>query len=175
MPIFDYRGSRPRLGTGVFLASTAVVTGEVEIGDDVSFWFHSVARGDVNKIHIGERSNIQDGAVLHVTHKKYPLRLGAEVVVGHGAILHGCTVGDGALIGIGARVLDGAVVEAGSQVGAGALVTPGQTVPSGHLVLGVPARVVRPLTQEEQSETRKISHRYLEVKNSYLEQMGRGY
>ncbi len=175
MPIFDYRGSRPRLGNGVFLAPTAVVTGEVEIGDDVSFWFHSVARGDVNTIYVGDRSNIQDGAVLHVTHEKYPLYLGSEVVVGHGAILHGCTIGDGALVGIGARVLDGAVVEAGSQIGAGALVAPGQTVPSGYLVLGIPAKVVRPLTEEEQSEIREISNRYLEVKNRYLEQLGPGF
>ena len=101
----------------------------MEAGADVSFWFHTAARGDVNWIRIGDRTNVQDGTVLHVTHERHPLRLGAGVVIGHAAVLHGCTVEDGALIGIGARVLDGAVVETGAQVGAGAVVAPGDAYP----------------------------------------------
>ena len=175
MPIYSYRGVRPRLGKGVYLAPTAILCGDVEIGDDVSFWFHTVARGDVNSIRIGAQSNIQDGSVLHVTHERHPLQVGKRVVVGHGAILHGCTIGDGALVGIGARVLDGAVVESGSQVGAGAVVVPGQVVPSGKLVVGTPARVVRALREEEVEEIGAIAGRYLEVKESYREELGPGY
>ena len=175
MPVYTYRGVRPRLGEGVFLAPSAVVAGDVEVGSDVSFWFHSVARGDVNTIRIGDRSNIQDNVVLHVTHETHPLTIGKEVVVGHGAILHGCTIQNGALVGIGARVLDGALVEEGAQVGAGAIVLPGQTVPAGQLVVGTPARVVRPLTEDEQNEIREISRRYLAVKKSYQEELGPGW
>ena len=111
MPVYPFQGVWPRFGERVFLAPSAEVAGDVEVGDDVSFWFHTAARGDVNWIRIGARTNVQDGAVLHVTHERHPLTIGAGVVIGHGAVLHGCTVEDGALIGIGARVLDGAVVE----------------------------------------------------------------
>lgn len=152
-----------------------MLVGDVEVGDDVSFWFHTVARGDVNRIRVGSRTNIQDGAVLHVTHRTHPLTVGEEVVVGHGAILHGCTVEDGSLIGIGARVLDGAVVETGAQVGAGAVVAPDTRVPAGHLALGVPARVSRPLREEERLEIRRIAERYLDVKRTYLENLGPGH
>ena len=132
---------RPRLGDRVFVAPSAELAGDVEVGDDCSFWFHTAARGDVNSIRIGARTNVQDGAVLHVTHERFPLAIGDDVVIGHGAILHGCTLESGCLIGIGARVLDGAVVESGAQVGAGAVVPPGMRVPAGMLVLGIPARV----------------------------------
>ncbi len=171
MPTHSYRGVEPRLGRGVFLAPDARVIGDVEVGDDVSFWFHTVARGDVNKIRIGPRSNIQDGSVLHVTHRRHSLEIGAGVVVGHGAILHGCRIEDGALVGIGARILDGAVVEAGAQVGAAAVVAPGKTVPAGHLALGVPARAVRPLTREETAEIGRIAERYVRLKDEYRKAM----
>lgn len=167
MPTYPFGQTTPRLGQRVFLAPSAVVTGDVELGDDVSFWFHTVARGDVHWIRIGPRTNVQDGAVLHVTHETHPLVLGAGVVVGHAAVLHGCTVEDGALIGIGARVLDGAVVERGAQVGAGAVVTPGHRVPAGHLALGVPARVVRPLSAEESAAIPEIAERYVALKERY--------
>jgi carbonic anhydrase/acetyltransferase-like protein (isoleucine patch superfamily) len=170
--VYAYRGVEPRLGSGVYLAPSAVVVGDVEVGDDVSFWFHTVTRGDVHRIRIGRRTNVQDGAVLHVTHQTHPLTLGEDVVVGHGAILHGCTVEDGALIGIGARVLDGAVVETGAQVGAGAVVAPDTRITAGHLALGVPARVTRPLREEERLEIRRIAARYVDVKNAYLENRG---
>ncbi len=175
MPIHPYRGVLPRLGRRVFLAPSAQVVGDVEAGDDVSFWFGSVARGDVHWIRIGEGTNVQDGAVLHVTHRAHPLTIGSRVVIGHGAVLHGCTVGDGALVGIGARVLDGAVVEAGAQVGAGALVAPGHRVPAGQLALGVPARVARPLTSEEAAKIGEIAERYVRLKERYRVELGAGW
>ena len=128
-----------------------------------------VARGDVNWIRIGERTNVQDGAILHVTHQRFPLEIGSEVAIAHGAIVHGCTLEDGSLIGIGATVLDGAVIERGAQVAAGAVVVPGQRIPTGHLAMGVPARVVRPLTPEQLEANREISRRYVRLKNEYLE------
>lgn len=175
MPIYRYSEIKPRLGDGVFLAPSAIVVGDVELGDDVSVWFHAVARGDVNTIRVGARTNIQDNAVLHVTHETHPLVIGSDVVVGHGAILHGCTVEDGALIGIGARVLDGAQIGKQAQVAAGALVAPGQKVPEGSLVMGLPARVARLLTPEERNEIGRISRRYLDVKRTYSRELGRGY
>ncbi|HVT59726.1 MAG TPA: gamma carbonic anhydrase family protein [Thermoanaerobaculia bacterium] len=165
--LLPYRGRRPVFGARVFLAPGVCVAGDVELGDDVSFWFHAVARGDVNSIRVGARTNVQDGAVLHVAYRTHALRIGAGVVIGHQAVLHGCTIGDGALIGIGARVLDGAVVEAGAQVGAGAVVAPGQRVPAGQLALGVPARVVRPLTAEESCHIADTCQRYAELKEEY--------
>ena len=167
MPVYPFAGVHPRLGDRVFLAPTAYVTGDVELGDEVSFWFHTVARGDVNRIRIGARTNVQDGSVLHVTHEKHPLTIGEAVVVGHAAVLHGCTIGDGALIGIGARVLDGAVVEAGAQIGAGAVVTPGTRIPAHQLALGTPARVARPLSDEERANIPAIAERYVRLAQAY--------
>jgi len=167
MPIVPYLDKVPKLGARVFLAPGAWVTGDVELGDDVSFWFHTVARGDVNFIRIGARTNIQDGSVLHVNYRVHPLVIGAGVVVGHQAVLHGCTIEDGALIGIGARVLDGAVVETGAQIGAGAVVAPGHRIPAGHLALGIPARPVRPLTAEETLRIADGCERYVELKEHY--------
>ncbi len=174
MPILEYRGRRPSLGQRVFLAPTAYLSGDVQVGDDVSFWFHTVARGDVNFIRIGEGSNIQDGAVLHVSHQTHPLVIGRRVVIGHGAIVHGCTIEDEALIGIGARVLDGAVVEAGAQVGAGALVAPGKCVAAGTLVVGIPARPIRELSEEDREAIRDNARRYIRLKDEYLENPSRG-
>jgi carbonic anhydrase/acetyltransferase-like protein (isoleucine patch superfamily) len=175
MPIYPYKDTKPRLGQRVFLAPSAEVTGDIELGDDVSFWFHTVARGDVHWIRIGAGTNIQDGVVLHVSHDTHPLTIGAGVVVGHSAVLHGCTIEDHALIGIGARVLDGAVVESFAQIGAGAVVTPGTRVPSGHLVLGIPARVARPLTAAEKQNILDTRDRYIDVKNEYSRVLGPGY
>jgi carbonic anhydrase/acetyltransferase-like protein (isoleucine patch superfamily) len=158
----------------VFLAPGAHVVGDVELGDDVSFWFHTVARGDVNFIKVGAGTNIQDGSVLHVNHGSHPLLIGARVVVGHQAVVHGCTIEDGALIGIGAQVLDGAVVEAGAQVGAGAVVPPRMRVPARYLVLGIPAKVVRPLTEEESRRIRENADRYIALKDEYLASLGPG-
>lgn len=171
MPIHSYRGVMPQIGHGVFVAPDAWVVGDVKVGDDVSFWFHTVTRGDVNWIEIGDRTNIQDGAVLHVTHERFPLLLGDDVVVAHGAIVHGCTIEEGALIGIGSTVLDGAFVEKGAQIGAGAVVVPGQRIPAGTLAMGIPAQVARELTTEELKENRQISHRYVRIKNEYMREL----
>jgi carbonic anhydrase/acetyltransferase-like protein (isoleucine patch superfamily) len=174
MPLYPYLGRVPTLGQRVFLAPSAELAGDIELGDDVSFWFHTAARGDVNTIRIGAGSNIQDGTILHVTHETHPLVLGKGVVVGHSAMLHGCTIEDDVLIGIGARVLDGAVVERGAQVGAGALVPPGKVVPAGHLVMGMPARVVRALSAEEQQGILAIRDRYIALKERYRAVLGSG-
>jgi len=167
VPVYPYQGVWPRMGERVFLAPSAEVAGDVQAGDDASFWFHTAARGDVNRIRIGARTNVQDGTVLHVTHETHPLAIGAGVVIGHAAVLHGCTVEDGALIGIGARVLDGAVIETGAQIGAGAVVAPGTRIPAHHLALGVPARVVRPLSDRERAAIPEIVERYVRLKESY--------
>ncbi|MEM8961301.1 MAG: gamma carbonic anhydrase family protein [Acidobacteriota bacterium] len=175
MPVHPFKSHYPQLGSDVFVAPSAYLTGEIEVGADVSFWFNTVARGDVNWIRIGERTNVQDGAVLHVTHERFPLEIGAGVVIGHGAIVHGCKIEDGALIGIGATVLDGAVVERGAWVAAGALVAPGKVIPAGHMAMGVPARVVRPLRDEERAEIGEIAARYVELKETYRVELGWGY
>lgn len=172
MPVYPFGDKEPRLGERVWLAPTAYVTGDVTLGDDVSFWFHTVARGDVHWIRVGARTNVQDHVVLHVSHGTHPLTLGADVVVGHGAIVHGCVVEDGALIGMGATVLDGAVVEAGAQIGAGAVVTPGTRIPAGQLALGIPARPVRGLSEEERAANAAAARRYVEIKETYRRQMG---
>ena len=173
MPVYPFQGVSPRLGERVFLAPSAEVAGDVEVGADASFWFHTAARGDVNWIRIGARTNVQDGAVLHVTHERHPLTVGSGVVIGHSAVLHGCTVEDGALVGIGARVLDGAVVESGAQIGAGAVVAPGARIPAHHLALGVPARVVRLLSDGERAAIPEIAERYVRLKEVYRAELAR--
>lgn len=175
MPTYPYQDKLPSLGARVFLAPSADLAGEIEVGEDSSFWFHTAARGDVNWIRIGPRTSVQDGTILHVTHERFPLDIGADVVIGHSCMIHGCTLEDACLIGIGARVLDGAVVERGAQVGAGAVVTPGSRVPAGQLALGVPARVVRALSDAESEEIRQIARRYVRVKDAYIAALGRGY
>lgn len=175
MPLHSYRNVSPRLGERVFVAPSAHLAGAVEVGDDASFWFHTAARGDVNWIRIGARTNVQDGTILHVTHETHPLAIGADVVIGHSCMIHGCTLEDACLVGIGARVLDGAVVERGAQVGAGAVVTPGTRIPAGMLAVGIPAKVVRPLSDAERANITEIARRYLGVKNDYLANLGRGY
>jgi carbonic anhydrase/acetyltransferase-like protein (isoleucine patch superfamily) len=148
--------------------------GDVELGSGVSVWFNAVIRGDVNSIRIGNQTNVQDGAILHVTHRSHALEIGSEVVIDHAAVVHGCRLERGSLIGIGSRVLDGAVVGEGAQVGAGALVTPWQRVPARHLAVGVPARVVRPLREEESQEIATIASRYSELRKSFRSILGSG-
>lgn len=165
---FPHFEKKPKLGKGVYAAPSAVVIGDVTVGDNASFWFHTVVRGDVNWIRIGAGSNVQDGSVLHVTTDRFPLTIGDRVSVGHGAIVHGCTIEDDCLVGIGARILDGAHVGAGSLVGAGALVTEGQKVPAGHLVLGVPARVIRLVSDEERTRIINTTKHYIKLKKAYI-------
>ncbi len=149
--IYRYKGITPKLGQGVFLAPGVVLLGDIEIQDYANLWFYTVARGDVNFIRIGKQTNIQDHCTLHVTSDKYPLIIGDNVVVGHRAVLHGCTIEDNALIGIGALVLDGAKVESGAIVGAGAVVSPGTIVESNTVVVGAPARPIRKPSEAEKS------------------------
>src|SRR3989449_10022092 len=143
-----YLRKQPRLGEGVYIARGAVVLGDVALGDYSSVWYNAVVRGDINRIEIGHHSNIQDNAVIHLA-DEFPCLIGNWVTVGHSAVVHACTVGDETLIGIGAVVLDGAVIGKGCLIGARALVTPRTQIPDGSLVLGSPAKVVRPLTEEE--------------------------
>jgi carbonic anhydrase/acetyltransferase-like protein (isoleucine patch superfamily) len=142
----------PRIDPEAWLAPGSVVIGDVEIGCQSSIWYGTVLRGDVHSIRIGARTNIQDQCMVHVTSGLFSTVIGDDVTVGHRAVVHGCSVGDGALVGIGAVVLDGARVGAGALVGAGAVVTPGSEVPAGTLVLGAPARVVRELSEEDRQQ-----------------------
>jgi gamma-carbonic anhydrase len=159
--IYEYKGLKPKIGKNVFLAPGVVILGDVEIGDDSNLWFYTVARGDAHRIRIGNRTNIQDHCMLHVTTGRFPLTVGTRVIVGHRAVLHGCTIQDDALIGIGALVLDGAVVEQGAIVAAGAVVTPGSVIPAHRLAVGIPARPTRRVTEEEKSyhEENSLSYR----------------
>ena len=149
------------LGTGVYIARTAVVLGDVTLGDHSSVWYNAVLRGDVNRIVVGHHSNVQDNAVLHLA-DQLPCLVGSYVTIGHSAIVHACTVGDDCLIGMGATILDGAVIGDQSIVGANALVTQGQQVPPGSLVLGSPAKVVRSLAPQERAALRTWAEHYVE-------------
>lgn len=160
--IFPYKGVYPRIGENVFLASGVKIIGDVEIGNNSSVWYNSVIRGDVHYIKIGESTNIQDCSMLHVTNGKFPLNIGNKVTIGHSVSLHGCTLQDLCLIGIGAIILDGAVVESNSMVAAGSLIKQHYIVPSGKLVAGVPAKVIRDLTNEEIKDIEAGAHRYVE-------------
>jgi carbonic anhydrase/acetyltransferase-like protein (isoleucine patch superfamily) len=158
--VLSYRNITPTIGDEVFLADGVYVIGDVEIGPYSSIWYNSVVRGDVNYIRIGEMTNVQDGSVLHVTREVHPLHIGNSVTVGHKAMLHGCTLQDLCLIGIGSIVLDGAVVESYSMVAAGAVVTPNTVVETGTLVGGIPARKLRNLSEAEMADLPASAERY---------------
>jgi carbonic anhydrase/acetyltransferase-like protein (isoleucine patch superfamily) len=158
-----YRLARPALHPSVWVAPGAAIVGDVTIGEDSSVFFGCVLRGDVERIVIGARTNIQDQATLHVTEDLYPTLLGDEITVGHRAVVHGCRVADGALIGIGSIVLDGAEIGENALVAAGAVVRPGQIVEPGTLVAGVPARYVRDLLPDEIELQRARTLRYVET------------
>lgn len=147
--ILPFEGVAPRLGPMVWVAPGATIVGDVQIGSESSVWYGTVVRGDVNAIHIGARTNLQDQCVVHVTKDRFGTFIGDEVTIGHRAVVHGCHVADGALIGIGAIVLDGAQVGEEALVGAGALVTPGTEIAPRSLAIGIPARVVRELSADE--------------------------
>ncbi len=176
MNIFPYMGMLPKMDKkDIWVAPTGTVIGDVEMGEDVSVWFGAVVRGDVHYIKIGDRSNIQDNSVVHVTHYKkadksdgQPTIIGSDVTVGHNVILHGCTIEDACLIGMGSIIIDGAVIGKESIVGAGALVTKGKVFPPRSLIMGNPAKVVRELTDEEVAELYASSKRYVGFKNNYL-------
>jgi carbonic anhydrase/acetyltransferase-like protein (isoleucine patch superfamily) len=165
--LLPYEGRMPRLHPGAWVAPGATLVGDVELGADSSVWYGCVLRGDVHRVRVGARTNLQDGAIVHVTAERFAAEIGDEVSVGHRAVVHGCRVAAGALIGIGAIVLDGAEIGEDALVGAGALVTPGSVVPPGVLVVGAPARVVRELSRAERAEQRARTLRYVETARAH--------
>ncbi|MEM1128815.1 MAG: gamma carbonic anhydrase family protein, partial [Bacteroidota bacterium] len=150
-----------------FIAPSAQVIGDVTLGAHASVWFNATVRGDVHWIRIGEASNIQDNAVVHVTHSTAPTDIGRYVTVGHSAVVHGCTIEDEVLVGMGAIIMDHAVIGAGSLIGARSLVTSGVRIPPGSLVMGTPAKVVRPLTEAERREVAQYAHNYVRYSALY--------
>ena len=162
--IINYKDKFPDISDTCFVAETADIIGDVKIGDNSSIWFKTVVRGDVNYIRIGNNTNIQDNSVLHVNTDTHPLIIGDNVTAGHMVILHGCTIKDRVLVGMGAIVQDGAVIESDTMVAAGSVVTQNTHIPSGKLVMGIPAKVKRDLTDEEKEDIKQSSYNY--VKNS---------
>lgn len=166
--IRSFNGKRPQLGRDVFLAETCALIGDVVVGDESSIWYSTVLRGDVMSIQVGARTSMQDGTIVHVTSERFGTTVGNDCTIGHGVILHACTVEDWCLIGMGSTILDGARIGRGSLVGAGALVTPGTDIPPGSLVLGSPARVVRPVNQKEREQIEYAAAHYVEQARRYL-------
>jgi carbonic anhydrase/acetyltransferase-like protein (isoleucine patch superfamily) len=165
--VLPYAGVVPTIHESVFVARGAVIVGDVHIGKDSTVWFNVVMRGDVHQIRIGERTNVQDLAMLHVTINKHPLNIGNGVTIGHHAMLHGCTIDDYVLVGMNATVLDGAHVEHHAMIAAGSVVRPGFVVPSRTLVAGVPAKVVRSLTDDEVAFLEQSAQNYIDYAASY--------
>jgi carbonic anhydrase/acetyltransferase-like protein (isoleucine patch superfamily) len=172
--IRPYQNKSPKLAEGVFIDESAVVIGDVEIGTDSSVWPCSVIRGDMHFIRIGKRTSIQDGSVLHITHASdynpqgHPLIIGDDVTVGHSVCLHGCTIGNRVLVGIGSTILDGAIIEDEVVIGAGSLVPPGKRLESGFLYIGSPVKQMRPLKDSEKSFFTYSANNYVKLKNTYL-------
>ena len=160
LKLFPYMDYFPEIHSSVFLASGAKIIGNVTIGEKSSIWYNTVVRGDVHYISIGMFTNVQDCSMLHVTNGRFPLNIGDKVTIGHSVTLHGCTINSLSLIGMGAVILDGAVIEEKSMVAAGALITQGFIVPSGKLAGGVPAKIMRDLTEKELEEFEKSAIRY---------------
>ena len=168
MRVRSFAGKRPRLGARVWVAADAVLIGDVELADDVNVWYGAVVRADINHIRIGARTNIQDAVVIHVDEPDAPTLVEEDVTVGHAAVLHGCTVRRGALIGMQSTVLNGAVIGEEAVVAAGALVPPGMQVPPRSMVAGVPAKVRREVSEEELAHVRRGVRSYLELKGRYM-------
>ena len=174
MTLKSFRNQMPTLGENVYIDDSAIVIGAVILGDDVSIWPTAVVRGDVEKITIGNNTNVQDGVVLHVSHQGkfsqqgHPLSIGTDVTIGHRAVIHGCTVGNYCLIGIGAIIMDDAILEDYVMLGAGALVPPNKRLESGYLYVGSPAKQSRPLSENEKEFLRYSGSHYVSLKNVYL-------
>lgn len=174
MAIRAFRGYSPKLGERVWIDDSAVIIGDVELGDDSSVWPLVSIRGDIHHIRIGCRSNIQDNSCLHITHSSeykpegHPLIIGDDVTIGHMVMLHGCTIGNRVLVGMSSTILDGAVVEDDVLIGAGSLVSPGKRLESGYLYLGSPVKQIRPLTQDEMSYFKYSALNYMKLKDEYL-------
>jgi carbonic anhydrase/acetyltransferase-like protein (isoleucine patch superfamily) len=165
--IRTFQGIKPAVPTSCFIEDTGVVIGDVVMGENCSVWFHAVIRGDVNYIRIGNRTNVQDLCMLHVTHDTHPLLIGNDVTVGHSVVLHGCTIKDRVLVGMGAIIMDGAVIGEDSVVGAGALVVEGTVVPPKSVILGSPARIRRSVTDEELAWIKESAENYVRYARTY--------
>lgn len=170
--IITYKGITPKIDESVFLCEGVRIIGDVEIGKDSSIWYNTVIRGDVHYIRIGERTNIQDMSMLHVTNGKYPLNIGNGVGIAHSVTLHGCTIKDNCLIGMGALVLDNATVEQKALVAAGAVIREGFTVPEATLAAGVPSKIIRDLTPEEIERVTTTADNYVGYVKDYRSQLG---
>ncbi|KRG81183.1 carbonic anhydrase [Stenotrophomonas daejeonensis] len=176
--IRPFLDKHPVLGQRVYVDPACTIIGEVELGDDVSVWPGTVIRGDVNHVRIGARSNVQDGSIIHVSHDSpynkggYPTLVGEGVTIGHGCIIHACTIGDYCLIGMGACILDGAVIEANAFIAAGAVIGPGKRVRSGELWAGNPARLMRQLSEKDIEGLRYSADHYVRLKDKYLGMAG---
>ena len=174
MTIRTFQGLTPRLGERVFIDPACVVLGDVVLGDDCSVWPMAVIRGDMHRIRIGARTSVQDGSVLHITHASdfnpggHPLTIGDDVTIGHKALLHGCTIGNRVLVGMGATVMDGVDVEDEVIIAAGAVVPPGKTLESGHVYAGNPAKPLRALKDSERAFFRYTAGNYVKLKDEYL-------
>lgn len=172
--IRTYQGNAPQLGPRAFVDSSAVVIGDVQLGEDSSVWPLAVIRGDMHRIRIGARTSVQDGSVLHITHAGpfnpdgYPLTIGDEVTIGHSVTLHGCTLGNRILVGMGSIVMDGAVVQDEVVIGAGSLVPPGKVLESGYLYVGSPVKQARPLTDKERAFFAYSAGNYVKLKDQHL-------
>ncbi|MFU2314949.1 gamma carbonic anhydrase family protein [Rahnella sp. PCH160] len=170
----SYQGLTPTLGERVMVDPSSVVIGDVDLADDVSIWPLVIIRGDVNSVSVGCRTNVQDGSVLHVTHQSrqnpegHPLIIGEDVTVGHKAMLHGCTIGNRVLVGMGSILLDGAIIEDDVMIGAGSLVPPGKRLESGYLYLGSPVKQIRELTSDELTGLTYSANNYVTWKDIYL-------
>ncbi|RKD28025.1 Carbonic anhydrase or acetyltransferase, isoleucine patch superfamily [Caminicella sporogenes DSM 14501] len=165
--IIKYKDYEPDVHNSCFIAETAQIIGRVTLKENVNIWFGSVLRGDGNYIEVGENTNIQDNCVVHIN-SEMPTVIGKNCTIGHGAIVHACTIGNNVLVGMGAIVLDGAVIEDNVIIGAGALIPPGKTVPKNSLVIGSPGKVVRELTDEEIKNLKQSAIHYVELAKDYL-------
>lgn len=166
--IRSFQGITPTIPASCFVEDTAVVIGDVVMGESCSVWFNAVIRGDVHYIRLGSRTNVQDLCLLHVTHDTHPLIIGNEVTIGHSVVLHGCTIHDRVLVGMGAIIMDGAVIGEDCVVGAGALITEGTIVPPKSLILGSPAKVKRPVTEKELAWIRESAENYVTYAEQYM-------
>tara|TARA_B110000438_G_scaffold278675_1_gene302456 strand:+ start:300 stop:818 length:519 start_codon:yes stop_codon:yes gene_type:complete len=168
--IKEINSNSPKISRNVYISETAIVIGDVTIGDYVNIWFGSVVRGDMHFIKIGSRTNIQDNSVIHVTTKESPTKIGSGVTIGHGAIIHGCTIENDCLIGMGAIIMDNVVIGSGSLVAAGALITPGTEIPKNSVVIGSPAKVIRKVSIDERKMILDRPQEYIDLASKYVDE-----
>ncbi len=165
--ILSVRGGTPKIADDAFIASTAVIIGDVEIGAGSNIWYHCVLRGDIHEIRVGKNTNIQDGTVVHVARNRFGTYIGDDVTIGHMALIHACTLENGSMVGMHATVMDGCVVEEGALVAAGALVTPGKRVKAGEMWGGSPARFIRKVSESDVAMINRIAPGYVELGSEY--------